>query len=176
MLVEYENPVSFLKKGIDQVAILVPDLMNAVEQYYKKFGIGPWHIYTYKNPLVSKMTYYGETADYQMRIGLSYIGSMRIELIQPLEGESIYSDFIKKQGYGVHHFGIVVEDMSEALRQASEAGYQVIMDGSGFGLEGDGHYAYLDTEVSLGVTLELISRPENRVEPEMIYPPEENCE
>jgi len=107
-----------------------------------------------------------------MRIGLSYIGSMRIELIQPLEGESIYADFIKKHGYGVHHFGIVVEDMSEALRQASEAGYQVIMDGSGFGLEGDGHYAYLDTEVSLGVTLELISRPEKRVEPEMIYPPE----
>jgi hypothetical protein len=172
MSINSEILIPILKKGIDQVAILVPDLMRAVEQYYEKFGIGPWHIYTYKKPLVNHMTYYGKPADYQMRIGLSYIGSMRIELIQPLGGESIYSDFIKKHGYGVHHFGIVVEDINEAIRQAKEAGYQVIMDGSGFGLEGDGHYAYLDTEVSLGVTLELISRPENRVEPEMIYPPE----
>jgi hypothetical protein len=48
----------------------------------------------------------------------------------------------------------------------------MIMDGSGFGLDGDGHYAYLDTEDALGVTLELIDRPERRFEPEAVYPPE----
>jgi hypothetical protein len=40
------------------------------------------------------------------------------------------------------------------------------MDGSGFGKDGDGHYAYLDTEKMLGVTLELIERPKNRLQPE----------
>jgi methylmalonyl-CoA/ethylmalonyl-CoA epimerase len=47
----------------------------------------------------------------------------------------------------------------------------MIMDGAGFGLDGDGHYAYLDTEAMLGVTLELIQRPMRRRPPEKIYPP-----
>jgi len=166
-------PLPFLKDGIAQVAILVPDLMKAVKHYHEDFGISPWHIYTYGKPLVSQMTYRGEPAEYKMRIGLSYFGPMRIELIQPISGKTIYDEFIQEHGYGVHHFGLLVEDMDSALDLAEKAGYEMIMDGSGFGLDGDGHYAYLDTEDALGVTLELISRPERRVKPEIIYPTED---
>jgi catechol 2,3-dioxygenase-like lactoylglutathione lyase family enzyme len=162
----------FLENGIAQVAILVPDLIKAIKHYHDDFGIGPWHIYTYGKPLVTEMSYYGQPAEYKMRIGLSYFGQMRIELIQPLSGETVYSDFIEEHGYGVHHFGLLVDDMESALDLAAKAGYEMIMDGSGFGLDGDGHYAYLDTEDALGVTLELIDRPERRFEPEAVYPPE----
>jgi len=48
----------------------------------------------------------------------------------------------------------------------------VLQEGSGFGLGGDGHYAYLDTEAQFGVTFELVQRPKERVPPEKIYPPE----
>ena len=160
-----------LQNGIVQVAILVPDLMNAIKHYYDDFGIGPWHIYTYGKPLVRQMSYHGEQADYKMRIGLSYMGAMRIELIQPISGDSIYADFIKKHGYGVHHFGLLVDDMHQAQKIVKDAGLGITMEGSGFGLDGDGHYAYLDTEDKLGVILELIERPKNRIEPEMVYPP-----
>ena len=135
------------------------------------FGIGPWYFYTYAKPLVKQMSYYGRPADYKMRLALSQIGPIRIELIETMEGDSIYADFIKEHGYGVHHFGILVDDMNHALAQAHSTGLNMIQDGSGFGLDGDGHYAYLETEKSLGVTLELISRPKARVEPEKIYPP-----
>jgi hypothetical protein len=37
-------------------------------------------------------------------------------------------------------------------------------------LDGDGHYAYLETDDLIGTTLELISRPQRRVPPEKIYP------
>jgi hypothetical protein len=40
-----------------------------------------------------------------------------------------------------------------------------------FGPDGDGHYAYLDTEKGLGTTLELIQRPNRRAPPEKICPP-----
>ncbi len=36
------------------------------------------------------------------------------------------------------------------------------MDGAGFGPDGDGHYAYLDTEDLISTTLELIERPKRR--------------
>ena len=163
----------FLKDGVAQVGIIVPDLERAVAHYWRMFGIGPWHFYTYGKPLVQRMSYHGEESVYRMRIALSYLGPLRIELIQPLEGDTVYADFVREHGYGVHHFGLLVDDMTEALEKAEEAGLEMIQDGAGFGLEGDGHYAYLDTEDLIGVTLELIERPEGRVPPEKVYPPEE---
>lgn len=163
----------FLNDGVAQVAIIVPNLEKAIETYWKLFGIGPWHIYTYGKPLVKTMTYHGEPAEYKMRVALSYLGPTRIELIQPLEGETVYADFVREHGYGVHHFGVLVEDMEAALAEAKAAGIAMLMDGAGFGLEGDGHYAYLDTEALIGVTIELIERPTGRMPPESVYPPPE---
>jgi methylmalonyl-CoA/ethylmalonyl-CoA epimerase len=163
-------PLPFLRNGIAQVAILVKDLEKTVEHYWIMFGIGPWHFYTYAKPLVKKMSYRGQPADYQMRIALSQLGPLRIELIEAKEGDSIYADFIQEHGYGVHHLGVLVEDMDNALKQTHSAGLNMIQDGSGFGLDGDGHYAYLETEEFLGVTLELIQRPNTRVRPEKVFP------
>lgn len=166
-----ERPVlPFLNNGVAQVALVVPDLDKAVEMYWKVFGIGPWHIYTYGKPLVKSMTYHGEPAEYKMRVALGYLGPTRIELIQPLEGENVYDDFVKEHGYGVHHFGVLVDDMRTALAAAEAAGLTMTMDGAGFGADGDGHYAYLDTEDKIGVTIELIERPKGRMQPEKIYP------
>ena len=168
-----KNKLPFLKNGIAQVCIIVEDLDKSVENYWNMFGIGPWHIYTYGKPLVKEMTYHGETTEYRMRVALSYIGDLRVELIQPLEGDTVYKDFVEKHGYGVHHFGLLVEDMRSAIAEAEANGLTMTQDGSGFGLDGDGHYAYLDTEDSIGVTLELIERPKGRIKPERIYPSDE---
>ena len=168
--------VPFLQDGIAQIALIVPDLDRAVKAYWHRFGIGPWHIYTYRQPMVQEMSYHGEPADYAMRLALSWIGPLRIELIQPLDGDSVYHDFVREHGYGVHHLGVLVEDMAAALARAEEAGLTMIQDDSGFGLDGDGHYAYLDTQDLIGVDLELIERPNRRLTPEAIYPPAEEME
>jgi methylmalonyl-CoA/ethylmalonyl-CoA epimerase len=165
-----DGAVPFLRNGITQVCLIVENLDRVIESYWKLFGIGPWHIYTYGKPLVKKMTYRGKPAEYKMRVALSYIGPLRIELIEPLEGDTIYDEFVKEHGYGVHHFGVLVEDMEAAIAQAEASGLTMTQDGSGFGLDGDGHYAYLDTEGKIGVTIELIERPKRRVPPEKTYP------
>ena len=166
-----EQELLFLKSGIAQIALVVKDLEETVKQYYEQFGIAPWHFYTYQKPLVKRMSYRGRPAEHSFRVALSYLGPTRIELIQPLAGDSIYKDFIEKHGYGVQHFGFLVDDMDAALEQARAAGMQMIQDGSGFGLDGDGRYAYLDSEDALGVTIELIQRPKRRHQPEKIFPP-----
>ena len=161
-----------LRNGVAQIGMIVKDLDATVEKYWKVFGIGPWHFYTYQKPMVREMTYYGKPANYSMRLALSYFGAMRIELIEPGEGESVYHDFVKEHGYGLHHLGLLTENMKASLEEAEAAGFKMIMDGAGFGLDGDGHYAYLDTEKEIGITLELIERPKGRLKPEKIYPPE----
>lgn len=164
--------LSFLDNGIAQIAYVVKDLDRVVENYYRQFGIEPWHFYTYEKPLVKNMTRKGEPASYGMRIALSYFGPTRIELIQPLHGDTVYTDFIEKHGYGIQHLGVLVDDMQAAIREAEAAGLKVTMDGSGFGPDGDGHYAYLDTDDEFGTTIELIQRPKGRKTPEKIYPPQ----
>ncbi len=170
-----KNPADlfpFLKNGIAQIALVVPDLDEAVRNWWDRFGVGPWHFYTYGRPLLRRMTRRGKPADYRMRLAVTSLGPLRIELIQALEGDTVYAEFVGKHGYGVHHLGLLVEDMPAALRQARKAGLPMTMDGAGFGLDGDGHYAYLDTEDLLGVTLEFIQRPRRRHKPEKVYPPE----
>ena len=160
----------FLQNGIAQVALVVPNLEEAVENYHRLFGIGDWHFYTYGKPLVKRMTYQGQPNEYKMRVALAYLGPMRIELIEMVEGDTVYAEFVKEHGYGVHHFGVLVEDMGEAIAEAEAANIMMTQDGSGFGHDGDGHYAYLDTEDKIGVTIELIERPKGRMPPEKVYP------
>lgn len=168
-----QRRLTLLDDGIAQVAFVVEDLDATVERYHRTFGIGPWHFYTYGKPLVKRMSYYGQPCEYRMRIALSYFGPMRVEFIEVVEGPSVYADFVSRHGYGMQHLGVLVADMDTALAEAEAAGFHMIMDGSGFGPDGDGHYAYLDTEEDYGFTLELIQRPKRRWPPEKIYPPEE---
>ena len=162
--------LSILDNGVTQLGFVVKDLDSAVKHYYEKFGIEDWHFYTYKKPMVTEMNYKGKPTDYTMRIALSYFGPNRVELIEHVEGESALADFIDEHGYGLQHFGIVVDDIEETISQAAELGYEVITDGSGFGPDGDGKYAYLNTEKDLGITYELIQRPARRHPPEKIFP------
>jgi methylmalonyl-CoA/ethylmalonyl-CoA epimerase len=164
------NRMSFLDRKVDQIGYVVKDVDEAVRRYYETFGIGGWKIYTYGPPLLTYMTRNGRAFEYKARIALSYFGESRIELIQNLEGDTVYSEFTRRHGYGVHHLGIYVPDIGAALAEAREGGFTTTMEGAGFGLDGDGHFAYLDTDESFGTTFELIQRPKRRHEPESVYP------
>ena len=168
--------LSFLKDGIDQIAVIVEDLDKAVETYWNMLGIGPWTFYTYGKPLIKSASYRGQPADFTMRIALASLGSLGIELIEMVRAPTIYHDWVEAHGYGQHHVGILVEDMGAALAEAREAGLAVIQEGTGFGLDGDGHFAYLDTEDALGMLVELIEVPKRRVAPDKIYPPPQDQE
>ena len=156
--------------NIAQICVIVPDLDKAVENYWKIFGIGPWKFYTYGKPLVKRMTRHGQPCEYKMRVALANVGLVRIELIEQLEGDTVYSEFVEKHGYGIHHVGVLTESMPESLKKAQKAGLKMTQDGAGFGPDDDGHYAYLETEDLIGTTIELIERPRRRNPPEKIYP------
>lgn len=162
----------FPLNGIAQVAIVVKNLEQTVKNLVHRFGCGPWHFYTYGKPLVKRMTRRGKPCEYRMKVALGYIGPMRVELIEPLEGDTVYKEFVEKHGYGVHHLGVLTENMRESLDRAAGCGLAMTMDGAGFGPDGDGHYAYLDTEDLIGTTIELIERPKGRAKPDRIYPEE----
>jgi catechol 2,3-dioxygenase-like lactoylglutathione lyase family enzyme len=153
-----------------QCGFVVQDLDACIRAYHERLGAAGWQIYTYGPAILNRMIYRGKNVSYSSRIGLNNISGVRIELIQPLEGPTVYHEFIEKHGYGLHHLGIYVDDIKAAIAEAEAAGITVSMEGGGHGLDGDGYFAYLDTEELLGTTYELIQRPLRRREPESVYP------
>jgi hypothetical protein len=160
----------FFQNGIWQIGIIVENLEEAAERYYRLAGVGPWHFYTYQKPFARWMTYRGAPVDHRFRVALARIGPQQIELIQPLTGPSLYHEFIEQHGYGFHHIGLLVDDLDVALAQAQAAGFPVIQAGGGHGVDGDGGFAYLDTVAHFHCLIELMTPPKQRQPAEKIYP------
>jgi len=70
--------------------------------------------------------------------------------------EEATKNFYEKFGYGIHHLGVLTDDMQKSVADAKEAGIAVTMDGAGYGPDDNGHYAYLNTEPLVQTTFELI--------------------
>jgi len=60
-------------------------------------------------------TYRGKPADFVADIALSYAGDTQLELIAPVTGESIYTEFLDTVGPGLHHVCIEADDVETAV-------------------------------------------------------------
>jgi catechol 2,3-dioxygenase-like lactoylglutathione lyase family enzyme len=151
---------------IAQVAFVVRDLEAKMRAFWDDFGIGPWSIYTFEPPRVKDMTYRGQRQDFRMRVAFAMCGETQIELVQSLSGPNLYDEFLAQCGEGVQHLGIHVTDMEAARREMEAQGYALLQSGRGYGVHGDGAFAYFATADRLGTLIELIQLPKER------YPPE----
>ena len=77
-------------------------------------------------------SYRGKPADFVATISLSYLADMQLELISPVRGENIYSEFLRDSGPGLHHICIEAESperFDAALTDATEHGATVVQHG-----------------------------------------------
>lgn len=157
-------------RGIDQVAVVVRDLDLAMRHYTEKIGIGPWDVYTYGPQRLHTMTYRGQQTPYVMKLALSFSGPTMYELIESVEGPNVYEEFLADHGEGLHHLGYYVEDIHAEIANMKGLGFDLLQSGEGFGLHGDGAYAYFDTASLLGCVIEAIEQPTEMPPPERVYP------
>jgi len=140
-----------LGKEIIQVGILVKDVAEAAKKLEKLIGVGPFEIL---EPEYRDLTYQGKTGKFKVRIALAKAGSIQIELIQPLYGETIYDEFAQRKGYGLHHLGIKTDNMELSVKEMEDRGFRVIQSGNRPGVK----WAYLSTEEQTGVLFELLEK------------------
>ena len=155
--------------AINQIGVVVKNLDEAMESYWRTAGIGPWNIYsTGAPPLVSE--YHGRPVNYKIRLATAKSGLVQIELIEYASGDTIHRDFLASGRTGVEHLGIYVADLDQALQTYQDRNIAILQRADGMGLKGDGRYAYLDTEPILGTILELIQSSSQPIPPERVYP------
>lgn len=157
-------------RSVDQVAVVVRDLEAAMQRYVEQLDIGPWDVYTYGPQLLHTMTFRGENRPYVMKLALAFVGDTMYELIESIEGPNIYEEFLNERGDGLHHLGYYVDNIDDAIAEMATKGYALLQSGRGFGVDGDGAYAYFDTERDLGCIVEAIERAAALPDPEYRYP------
>ena len=156
--------------AITQVAAVVKDLRKSLEVYHKALGWGPWNVYEHKPPMLHDTHLHGKPVEYTMLGAECHAGPVVFELLQPLEGPSIYKEWLEERGEGLHHVACMRPTHEEAddLRgHFSDLGAEVLMGGR---IGETIQFYYLDTEPLLKVIIESGSGHAVDLKPSWVYP------
>ena len=91
----------------------------------------------------------GQPADFVVHVSLGYVGDLQLELIEPVRGENIYTEFLDAHRPGLHHGCWAVDDLDAALGD-------VVPEQHGSMADGDLRFAYLEHDVPGMPFLELV--------------------
>jgi Glyoxalase/Bleomycin resistance protein/Dioxygenase superfamily len=150
--------------AIVQIAVVTHDLEACASRQSSLFANGPWRVYELGAHNIRDYTLHGEPATGSTLLGLN-AARPQVEILQPLAGSTPHREWLEAHGEGVHHIGAVVPAVQEACAGAEAEGIEVVSTGWGFGADGTGSFAYLDTRPVLGVLLEVFEPPNGLGEP-----------
>lgn len=125
--------IAWVTTGLDDTETAVSRLLGA-KKWVRLAGVhfGP-----------DSCTYRGKPADFVADISLSYAGEMQLELIAPVSGESIYTEFLSQAGPGLHHICIEADNFGEVLAEAKASGAVVVQQGV---MPGGMEFAYVSAQ------------------------------
>jgi catechol 2,3-dioxygenase-like lactoylglutathione lyase family enzyme len=165
-----QSPAKVKVSRVNQVAIVVKDLEKTALDYWNILGIGPWDIYEWTPPLIYARKYHGKPTWGRDRIAITDVGGVQLELCQPVEGESIYRDFLNEHGEGLHHVNFFVADVDETTEILVKLGFPSLQSGRHGPPEGQGAYNYIDIK-PLGAIWEPVHYDERNIGAEPIRLP-----
>jgi methylmalonyl-CoA/ethylmalonyl-CoA epimerase len=136
-----------------QVGVVVRDLDQSMRELTDLFGIGPFRI---REGSVSGGGYQfcGQSANHSLRVAFTDLGTIELELVQPINGRSIWSDFLAEHGPGIHHIRFNVPNHELLSEYLLSKGIRKTQEGPGV-REGS-YWVNYDTERCLGFTVEIL--------------------
>ena len=101
-----------------QIAWVTTDLTATEEALTTLLGAKKWIRVPSVHFGPDSCTYRGRPADFVASISFSYAGDTQLELISPVSGESVYTEFLDRAGPGLHHICVEVDDVDAAVGTA----------------------------------------------------------
>jgi len=172
--VELPIGMAGLQYPITQISLAVKDLDGLMARYLRAFGWAPWQVFDHLPPIHHNTELRGEKVRYSLRGAEVYVGRMNFELLQPLEGPNLWSEFMAKRGEGIASIATMFHERADG-----DAAKKAFMDEFGIPVSmkadiGDHiEYYYLDTEKDFGCLIESGSgHAIDFVRPAKVYPHE----
>ena len=128
----------------NHIGAVVRDVDQSVE-YYQSLGI--------VDKATDRVTMEGKKAKLIGRF--IHIGSLLIELWQPVRGETVQQEFLDSRGEGVNHIAFHVDDLDREKEKMAEKGIPVVFTVR----DEEGYMAYFDTRKVNNILIELIQPP-----------------
>ena len=160
---------SFLGDLIE-IGIVTADHRRTMEGLVR-LGIGPWRVYTFGPENVAEQTYRGEAAEFRLKVCFARSGDLTWELMEPIDGPTIFADYLERHGEGIHHVaydcgGIPMDDR---IREFGARGFQCVQSGKWMGKN---HFAFFATDEATTTVFETYVFPPGfeYPEPESWYP------
>ena len=144
------NDAAVVLPPVHQIGLVVNDLEKAAATYYSTFGIGPFSVVP--EVRFNSVILRGRPTDSKIKVAFADSGPVQIELIQPLEGENIYTEFLRSGCEGLHHLGFEVDNFEGMLAKFQRRGIEPVFWRSYRSMA----FAYLDTVKIGGVMVELL--------------------
>ena len=111
------------------VGIPVRDLDKSLEDY-QSLGIASFQPeFLIDSSKFAEYLVYGKTPDpvVKTRVALGKMGPLGIELLQPLQGETVHKELLEKTGEGIGHIAYTVDDLEEETAKLVAKGFPVIL-------------------------------------------------
>ena len=131
-----------------QIAWLTRDLDATEKALTTLLGAKKWVRIPSVHFAPDTCTFRGRPADFVAHISLSYAGDTQLELIAPVSGESIYTEFLDRAGAGLHHICVEAPDIDAfdtALADAESHGAPVVQQGV---MPGGMRFGYISAEAA----------------------------
>ncbi len=135
-----------------QVAYVVRDMDVAEEWFGRILGV-PAFTRMENVELGASCTYRGRPADSAAHLSLGYLGDIQVELIEPVRGPSLYTEFLETTGPGLHHLAFLVPDFDATVAFLGHSGVEVISEGQ---LGPGSQFAYFDCQAEGFSVIEIL--------------------
>ncbi|OON96833.1 MAG: hypothetical protein ATN31_01715 [Candidatus Epulonipiscioides saccharophilum] len=144
------------------VGIIVKNIEETIAKMEKIFKIDEYRINLFPPENVNKddiqLMYKGKKTWFTARFCFMKMGNTELELIEPLEGDSLWRDYLNEHGEGIHHLKFEVESINDTMKAFKEIGIDCPQYGSAVGPNTGKIWAYFDTTKELGYVSEILNR------------------
>lgn len=127
-------------KKIDHIAIVVPDIQEALAFWREALGL--------------KLSHTEEVASQETLVAFLPSGGTEVELVEPTTETSGMARYMDKRGPGMHHICFQVEGIEQILERLKAKGIQLINEEPTIGAGGK-KIAFIHPKSTGGVLVEL---------------------
>lgn len=137
-----------------EISVMVKDIEASMKQFKDQYGMVPYETY---NVELRPGTFKGkEITGAKVKIAFYNFGPVRVELLQPAGGESIYQDHLDRRGVGVQHLGCRVADFKKEMEFLKARGVDAAAIQQGSEFSPFKQNVYLDSEDLVGFNFEIV--------------------
>jgi len=111
------------KKGHNHLGLVVADTGRTIDFYQNVIGLPAFRT---SNFPMKNATYRDRLIDASFKASFTDLGEGRIALIQPLDGDSPFAEFLTEHGEGMHHLRLGAADLDEAVAGMAAKGVPAV--------------------------------------------------